>query len=180
MEKEDVTIYIYPSSGQKETERLLPQAAMRYAGGEPDQWEIARQERGKPYFLHQPAIHFSISHSGDYWACAFGSQPLGLDLQKHQTTDAAALSKRFFHPDEDAYLQRGKYRDFFAVWSAKESVVKYTGQGLIGGISSFSVISPAGELCGENAQLRIIPFQEGYSLCLCGAELGEVSCILCE
>ena len=106
-------------------------------------WEIAEREGGKPYFPEHPEIHFSISHSGDYWACAIAPKEVGLDLQEENATARAEkLAKRFFHPHEQAYLKSVDYRDFTRIWAAKESYLKYTGEGITGGMSHFSVADP--------------------------------------
>ena len=116
-----------------------------------DKWQINRTERGKPYFPNQPELHFSISHSGDYWACAMAEQPVGLDLQEHvrrkdETPESSAdrycrMAKRFFHPWEAEYVrQQDSYRRFFQIWSARESYVKYTGQGIDNHFGEFCVL----------------------------------------
>ena len=116
-----------------------------------DIWHIERTDRGKPYFPNQPKLHFSISHSGDYWACAMADQPVGLDLQEHvarkdETTEAAAarycrMAQRFFHPREAEYVkQQDSYQRFFQIWAARESYVKYTGQGIDDHFGEFCVL----------------------------------------
>ena len=35
-----------------------------------DELEILRSQTGKPYFSRLGGIYFSVSHSGDYFACA--------------------------------------------------------------------------------------------------------------
>lgn len=134
-------------------ERLLS-CAQAYAEGTnmtdmPDflhleQPAILRHQKGKPYFAAAPGLHFSLSHSGDYAACAFYEQPVGLDLQVHSRCDKAAIARRFFHPGEYAYLEAENFESFFAVWAAKESYVKYTGTGIAGGLNRFSVVDGNG------------------------------------
>lgn len=130
-----------------------------YEGRDPD--VVLRVERtvsGKPFFPECPQIHFSISHSGAYWACAIAGAPIGLDLQQHvqlqkETAEEAAvryrrMAHRFFHPVEAEYVcmpekEEGlqeSYRRFFSVWSAREAYVKYTGQGIDKDFSEHCVI----------------------------------------
>lgn len=123
-----------------------------------------------------PWLHFSISHSGDFWACAMAAQEVGLDLQQHTKGRREHISKRFFHPLENEYLKKNNYRDFFDVWAAKESYVKFTGSGIgedFGGFSAASEDGLAKEING--IQLRSIPFSPDYSLCLCAKEIENVS-----
>ncbi len=105
---------------------------------------ILRHQKGKPYFPAAPGLHFSLSHSGDYAACAYYEHPIGLDLQVHCRCNKAAIARRFFHPEEYAYLEAENYQHFFAVWAAKESYVKYTGTGIAGGLNRFCVVDGQG------------------------------------
>ena len=112
----------------------------------------------------------------DFWACAMAAQEVGLDLQQHTKGRREHISKRFFHPLENEYLKKNNYRDFFDVWAAKESYVKFTGGGIgedFGGFSAASEDGLAKEING--IQLRSIPFSPDYSLCLCAKEIQNVS-----
>ena len=62
----------------------------------PDMLECT--EDGKPFLPGLPDIHFNLSHSGDYIACAFSDQEVGLDLQEHSRphTSIVRIAKRFF------------------------------------------------------------------------------------
>ena len=103
-----VTIYWYgperPASRQ-----CLARCAALFAGeplaGAEERWPVRESEKGKPFFPLSPQIHCSVTHSGDYWLGAFSSEPIGIDLQIHKPGRLAALSRRFFHPEEDRYLQ---------------------------------------------------------------------------
>jgi 4'-phosphopantetheinyl transferase len=79
-------------------------------------------------------LHTSLSHSGDMIAAAIStSRPVGVDIQRSLPwLDAAALSARFFRPDEAAYVAAGRdageRADRFAhLWARKEAVVKAVG-----------------------------------------------------
>ncbi len=116
----------------------------------PESWRIARTERGKPYFPDRRDLHFSISHSRDLWACAFSGRPVGLDVQAHVKKrgegdgEAAArlgrMAERFFHPEEAAWVREDPFERFFRIWAAKESYVKYTGEGIGAGFGRFCVM----------------------------------------
>ena len=164
--------------------------------GDPDVdiWEINRTDRGKPYFPNQPELYFSISHSGDYWACAMADRPIGLDLQEHVSCrnetaeDAAArylrMAKRFFHPGEAEYVKQDSYQRFFQVWAARESYVKYTGQVIDDHFSEFCVLSEDTDLRemeektvngggsvtawhALDAWFQKMEFRKGYTSCVC-------------
>lgn len=174
----DVTIFHCLSPEEdRQSHTLLYQAAKACSGLSPEQLgTLETNPWGKPSFSLRPDLHFSITHSGDWWLCGFSVRPLGLDLQVHRSHAApAALSRRFFHPMEDAFLSREGYRSFFDLWSAKESWVKYTGRGFFDDPGSFSAVSDTGDFpVMDGAQLRLLPFAPGYSLCLCAQHLGTV------
>ncbi len=140
---------------------------------------IAREEKGKPYFPKLPYVHFSVSHSGKYFACAMSDIPVGLDIQEHtrrkneSEADADArrmkIAKRFFHPDENEYASCGPAVRFFKVWTAKESYVKLTGKGIDADFSGFNVF---------DLDEKFYSFERGeYSISICSADEAEVEVI---
>ncbi len=170
-----VTVYLYPESCALPRMERLRDAAARRTGRDASQWTRAEQAYGKPYFPEAPEVHFSVSHSGDWWACAFGDSPLGLDLQQHLPCSVPRLSHRFFHAEEDAYLRSLGYdaAEFFRVWSAKESWVKRTGEGFRAGLENFSVLSPL----PDGSVLQQLDAPAGYSMCLCTCAPAAVTVI---
>ena len=174
----NVTIYSAPFSEDSRTSHaLLYQAAQQYSGlSASELGPLESSLRGKPSFSRAPHVHFSITHSGDWWLCGFSDAPLGLDLQIHRShTPPCRLSQRFFHPLEDAFLARDNYSGFFDLWCAKESWVKYTGHGFFHDPGSFTVVSPDGTFpTMPGVILQLLPFAEEYSLCLCAATLSEI------
>lgn len=163
----DFSVYIFHDE-KRIRERLLYKAASIYTGMEMAAFEKTVGEGGKPYFSGLPQVHFSISHSGDYWACAFGSEEVGLDIQHHDSCRYKNIANRFFHQEEKAYLESSDFdkEAFFELWAAKESYVKYTGRGLGADFTSFSIFN-----C--DAELRRIPFTKDYSVCLCADKIGK-------
>lgn len=172
----DFRIYASRVEKPRTSPELLVRAARLYTGEDSAEFEILREKHGKPYFKGCPELHFSLTHSGEYWLCAFGAAPVGLDLQEHRAGNLEGISRRFFHPEEDEFLKAGGYEGFFAVWAAKESVVKFTGRGLSEELREFSAVK-GGEITGEalGLRLRFIEFHPGYSLCICAKEIGDVS-----
>ena len=100
---------------------------------------LDKADGGKPYLPEYPEIHFSISHSGDYWACAFAPVEIGLDLQEVTGVNGDRIAKRFLHPEEYEWLSHVGFDRFCLIWAHKESYLKYTGEGLVGGLDSFSL-----------------------------------------
>ena len=152
------------------TEARLTAAAADYTGLPPEDGRLAAaRENGRPFFRGYPGLYCSVTHSGGVWLCALSGSPVGVDLQQSENRDILKIAARFFRPEETEWLRRNPSR-FFEVWCAKESYVKYTGEGLAG-LDGFSVIRNGG-LAAEvgGTALRLIPFQRGYTLCLCGGE----------
>ena len=181
--KEDFTIYIYPSDSDVPAPQRVVLCADDYTQGlyHGRPWRVARSPRGKPYFPDVPQVHFSISHSGAYWLCAFGAQPVGIDLQIHQAGRLAQIARRFFNEEEERYLAKDDYREFFSVWTAKESYVKFTGKGIGDGFGDFRVADAAGlKTQLDDARLCRLPFLRDYSLCLCAAQVGVVRMVYQE
>ena len=180
-----VALYRHPfAEGGAGSRDLLALAARRHTGLPLSHFrEIVCNPWGKPAFVREPHLHFSVSHSGGWWLCAFSPQPVGLDLQLHRAqADLARLSRRFFHPLEDRWLAREGYARFFELWSAKESWVKYLGRGFYLDPGEFSLVSPQGRFpvspLGEGtARFLPLPFQEGYSLWLCARQIQRVEAL---
>ena len=153
--------------------RLLRRAAQLYAPGLAE-LTLASGEHGKPSFSDAPQLHFSISHSGAYGLCAFSAAPVGLDLQQHRLCQRQALARRFFLPAEQDFLERTSYAPFFDLWCAKESYLKFTGEGL-SGLAAVCTVSPEGGFPSvPGVKLHLLPLFAGYSACLCTAAPAKV------
>ena len=66
------------------------------------------------------------------------------------------------------------------MWTAKESYVKFTGEGITDDFSSFSVVDGKGRFGVGGTVLRHLPFLENYALCLCTAEEAETEIVYPE
>ncbi len=90
--------------------------------------ELQYTEKGKPY-LAGGALHFSLSHSGEYAACAIDLNPVGVDIQKIVPVSERAVS-RFCTASEQRYLRgsRDFERDVIRLWALKESWLKAAGK----------------------------------------------------
>ena len=155
---------------------LLARAAALYTGRTPEEFgPPALSARGKPYFPDCPALFFSISHSGTLWACAMAAAEVGLDIQEPRKQDAARIARRFFHPQEQAYLERRGMDAFFRVWAAKESFCKFRGTGIDGSFSQFSV-TDGERLLAQTDGVSLTHFltREGYAACLASQEEAHI------
>lgn len=111
---------------------ILLQAALQRAGA--GETEPAFGKNGKPY-LPGGGAEFNLSHSGRFAVCALSPRPVGVDIEvfRHfeenllchicQERELAAVRERVAPEDED--------RAFTALWTLKESFLKYLGIGIL-------------------------------------------------
>lgn len=111
---------------------------------------------GKPVFAKKSELCFSLSHSGDYAALAFGRKPLGMDIECVRRANLK-VAKRFFQKEEYEYLAEREGAEqadaFFRIWTGKEAVVKAAGGGLSVPLDSFSVLGKRLESSGYAYEL---------------------------
>ena len=152
--------------------------------------KIARTPLGKPYFPLLPWLHLSISHSGEYWACAITDQVVGFDLQqaeqpRRETQEEMLrrhqkMAHRFFHPMEAEFVDTDCANHFLTVWTAREAYVKQIGTGIDQYFSEYCVVPTDRQnwhhISGrsENVQWTSMNkhFRKGYwgtdyTLCVC-------------
>lgn len=190
-----VLLYILPANDGVSTDDKLRLVAGRYMADAglnenvaADEIVIARTDRGKPYFSNCPQLHVSPSHSGDYFVCAVAGFPVGADIQIHtglrdETAEEKKarlqrIAKRYFTPAEAEFVREDTCERFFALWTARESYVKYTGTGIDGSFQNDCVLPDDtqqmmaldGSSAGWNAlgvAFRKIRLAEPYTVCVC-------------
>ncbi|MGN0702436.1 MAG: 4'-phosphopantetheinyl transferase family protein [Lentihominibacter sp.] len=89
--------------------------------------EILRMDGGKPYINGGPC--FSVSHSGNLFACGISSDNIGIDIQHRRRVDTGSISRRYFTEEEISRVEEDSDW-FFRIWARKEAFAKYTGRGL--------------------------------------------------
>ncbi|HEV7572855.1 MAG TPA: 4'-phosphopantetheinyl transferase superfamily protein [Thermoanaerobaculia bacterium] len=104
---------------------------------------IDEEEFGKPV-LRGRELEFNASHSGDLVALAFSEKTaLGVDVERRRPlTDTLALARRYFSAEEVTIVERAADAGdaFFAIWTAKEAIVKASGKGIgTGDLHGFTV-----------------------------------------
>lgn len=111
----------------------------------PKEIVIELQEKGKP-FIKNEALAFNLSHTKEMGLLAVSSHvDIGVDIEKIKASaNYLEIAKRFFHPEEYDHLVKienihDQQKTFFMVWTAKEAILKATGQGIAAGLHHFSV-----------------------------------------
>ena len=129
-------------------------------------------EHGKPLLASHPELHFSLSHSGHYVACALGSSELGVDIQ-HQVKVNEGVVRRVCSEAEiewlDAQDEAGRAVGFLRLWSLKESWFKAVGTGLTDDYPYFDLTGSSPLLLNKEGSFRFFEFafEEGRgALCL--------------
>lgn len=178
----DIIIYICPDDGAEDSDIRIRRFSLTFLAQTGQTCEskpvIFRPVSGRPRFTEDSLPYFSVSHSGNLWACAVSGRRVGLDIQRiTYKRNVTAISRRFFHPEEITYLEQNGYNGFFSVWTAKESYVKYTGDGIDEGFSGFSAVR--GTMLSDRINdLRLchLEFGSAYAMCVCYGGAGE-ACI---
>ena len=106
-------------------------------------------EHGKPMI---DGLEFNLSHSGSLVLCAVSDRPVGCDVEELREAPRG-VAERHFSDSEQAYLSQfseEEYdKEFFRLWTMKESYVKMTGEGLRVPFEEY-------ELVIEGAEVRVI------------------------
>ena len=110
---------------------FLIRQCVKNACGKNARFTIARSEHGKPYVREYPALHFSLSHSGNLIVCAQADCEAGVDAAKISAVRLSDYAE-FLSADELLRLRNEKSPDaeFFRIWTVKEAFAKKTGLGL--------------------------------------------------
>lgn len=159
---------------------LLLRYAFLQAGYTAGAWEritIEKESYGKPYIKGYPDFQYSLSHSGEWVVCAVDTAPVGADIQEMKDWKMR-LAERFYHKDEyNRLLALGesdidrRTREFYAVWTAKESVVKLSGRGIGAGISQYLTSPDYSRVydmdSGQSIGIRLYGGLAGYMVCVC-------------
>ena len=130
--KETVIIYLAHAPCE-DSHTLLRRAASRLTGLPEEEFITEKAPLGKPFFPRCRSLHFSVSHSGDLWLCAFASLRIGCDVQLHtEPRRPDAIAERYFHPNEQEVYRNAedKLTVFHRIWCRKEAAVKRTGHGI--------------------------------------------------
>ncbi len=127
---------------------------------------FSRNAFGKP-FAENADVFFSISHCGDFVACAVSDNEIGIDLEKIRSIRFRAAEK-FSTASELEYIGNDLTR-FFRVWTLKEAFFKCKGTGLGADIKSvFFTFDGEDITCSEIGYELFAPtFADGYICSVC-------------
>lgn len=136
-------------------------------------------EKKKPLLHGHDALHFNISHSGDWVVAAFSEQPVGVDVERIRRANFG-VARRFFSAEEVDMINRlppNRQSDlFFDLWTIKESYLKALGTGLTRALNSFTVRLENNGAClyereqKVNVYLRQFALDRNHKMAVCGYE----------
>lgn len=150
---------------------LLAAHALREAGA--SDLRLGYGAYGKPHLMRHSTIHFSLSHSGTMALCAVADQPVGADVEEHQTYDDAMI-RICCTNDERTWIcgQPDRDRAFTRIWVRKESYLKLVGTGITDDVRACDVTP-------HSAEGRHLWFWEheasGYAIGICVRKKARVA-----
>ncbi|MGN0405879.1 MAG: 4'-phosphopantetheinyl transferase family protein [Bariatricus sp.] len=134
---------------------------------------VHTSENGKP---EAEGICFNLSHSGNVVICAVSKANVGCDIEKVGSAPKR-VAERFFCEDEiswiESFANEEKNREFFRIWTMKESYLKMTGEGLRTALNSFRVLPDSMKISREgNIQPCLMKEYKysGYQITVCAME----------
>ena len=95
---------------------------------------LAKTRQGKPYSRTYPGLHFNLSHCRAACACALDTVPVGIDIER-RFPYKEKLMRRICTEKERQIVESceslsERERLLQAIWSMKESIVKWNGHGI--------------------------------------------------
>jgi 4'-phosphopantetheinyl transferase len=107
-----------------------------------NEFNIKKDKYGKKFVDEKLGIHFNLSYSGEWILIGISNSAIGVDIEKIRTIDYKNIS-RHFSLKEQRYLRLidshiGE-KEFYRIWTGKESFTKYLGKGLRIPLDSFSI-----------------------------------------
>ena len=151
--------------------------ASLYASIAPSDVKIEITKSGKPFFENIAGLHFNISHSGSEVSIAFSTNPVGFDMEVlDRKRDCLAIAERFFTAEESREVKMAgdsANKLFARLWTAKEAMLKLSGEGLVGGLDRATSLSEKeGRLADQKIHLARLDW-EGVVACVASFEAIE-------
>lgn len=122
---------------------LLLAHGLKQLGIQEQQAVLEYRKNGKPYLKDYPEIYFNLSHSGTMAMAVLADVEAGCDIEQ-VGRNREQVARRFFTPQEQAYLHRAGEGEAWAeafcrIWTMKEAFLKVTGEGARIPLTDFSV-----------------------------------------
>ncbi len=120
---------------------LLLQDALCHEYGIRDIPPFDYDANGKPFLSAYPDLYFNLSHCRNAVVCALGDSPVGVDVERIRCVgDSLVRYTMNAAEQEQIHAASSPERMFTRLWTRKEAVLKFTGQGV--GNSMHDVLLP--------------------------------------
>ena len=105
---------------------------------ETGEYSVIYSDDDKPRLKNKNDFFFNISHSDDYVTLAVSDSEVGCDIQEIRPYNSK-VAVRHYCKNETELIESSSDKDdvFIRFWALKESILKFTGKGLSGGLSSY-------------------------------------------
>lgn len=114
-------------------EELLRNLLAETFGADKSEIAVKNLPSGKPVAeVKGKEVFVSLSHSGDFVACALADTLVGIDVEVKREVKPSLF--KALNTDELEFLNTSEDKDsaFLRLWTAKEAYLKLTGEGLAG------------------------------------------------
>lgn len=126
---------------------LLLRKALREMYGIHDAPVFEYDANGKPSILGHPEIFFNLSHCRKAVACVVADSPVGIDVEETcRFSDSIARYTLDDEEYESVVKVDNPSQAFIRLWTMKEALLKYTGEGLRRDIKTVLRLSPANKV----------------------------------
>ena len=122
---------------------MLHKALTELNAGE---YTVRYSDNDKPVLESAKGLFFNISHSDDFVALALSDDEVGCDIQEIRPYNPK-VAVRHYCENETKLIESSENKDdvFIRLWALKESILKFTGKGLSGGLTSYDFSPYVGE-----------------------------------
>ncbi len=102
------------------------------------EFQVHYKDSEKPELICSEDLHFNISHSADYVMLALSECDVGCDIQEIRPYNPK-VAKRHYCENETRLIECSddKADIFIRMWALKESILKFTGKGISGGLATY-------------------------------------------
>ena len=87
--------------------------------------EFARTDKGKPYLLNYPQLHFSLSHTEGMVVAAISDKSVGIDIEHRDRAINENVLRRICSEQEASEICKG--HSPIEIWTRKEALIKHEG-----------------------------------------------------
>lgn len=158
-------------AGERALARMLLSYGLFREYGVKGETAVETAPLGKPYLPEYPGIYFNYSHCRRGILCGISDGEIGVDIEEI-IPYKEKLARRICHPEELRMLSEAedKNRMLTAIWTAKESYLKYMGTGIRSDLRllDLSAALEQGAIPGD--VFLHSRMEKDYGMCICSRD----------